>query len=513
MNKETDYLGSIPMKNGRSIHFVSGRRMKTALVMAAAACCGLAGFTLEAAEFQNDPLNAVVRVEAVSTEPNFTLPWQNRMPISGHGSGVVIKGKQILTNAHNVADSSLITIRKQNEDTLFVAKVKFVNHECDLALLTVDDPNFFRDITPAKFAGTPPPQSQVLVAGFPMGGDGISLTQGIISRIEVTDYVHSGFDLLAAQIDAAINPGNSGGPVFYDGKVIGIAFQGNDRGENLGYIIPYEIISHFMTDIEDGKVDGFGEPGFSYMRLDNPDTRAYLKMKPEQTGILVRKVDEKADREFLKVGDVILSVDGQKIANNGNIRLADGQPRFFTTIFSSKQLGEKVRVELLRDGAPLTVEMPVHKTTEKIDPYLYDRHPDYFIIGGLVFTRLSYSYLREWGKNIPLGDLIPLLQKGSKETRESPDDNVVVLTQVLGDEVNVGYQMLNSLVLVSINGKEVHSLREAVKMVEECADEYITFVFEEDYPVTLNIRKLREATPHILERYRVPADRHFEETE
>ena len=141
MNKETDYLGSIPMKNGRSIHFVSGRRMKTALVMAAAACCGLAGFTLEAAEFQNDPLNAVVRVEAVSTEPNFTLPWQNRMPISGHGSGVVIKGKQILTNAHNVADSSLITIRKQNEDTLFVAKVKFVNHECDLALLT--DPTQF----------------------------------------------------------------------------------------------------------------------------------------------------------------------------------------------------------------------------------------------------------------------------------------------------------------------------------------------------------------------------------
>lgn len=513
MNRKTERSGNITKLSGRVSRSVSFRRVKTVLTVLTTACCVSAGFALHALELQNNPLNAVVRIEAVYTEPNFTLPWQNRMPISGHGSGVVIKGNQILTNAHNIADSSLITIRKQNEDTLFVAKVRFVNHECDLALLTVDDPNFFKDITPAKFAGTPPPQSQVLVAGFPIGGDGISLTQGIISRIEVHTYTHSGHDLLAAQIDAAINPGNSGGPVFYDGKVIGIAFQGNDRGENLGYIIPYEIISHFMTDIEDGKIDGFGEPGFSFMRLDNPDTRAYLKMKPEQTGILVRKVDEKADREFLQVGDVILSVDGQKIANNGNIRLEDGQPRFFSVIYSSKQLGEKVRVELLRDGNALTVEMPVHKTTEKIDPYLYDRHPDYFIIGGLVFTPLSFSYLHEWGKNIPLGDLIPLLQKGSKETKDSPDDNVVVLTQVLGDEVNVGYQTLNSLVLDSINGKEVHNLREAVKMVEECTDEYITFAFEEDYPVTLNIRKLREATPKILERYRVPADRHFEDEE
>ena len=208
----------------------------------------------------------------------------------------------------------------------------------------------------------------------------------------------------------------------------------------------------------------------------------------------------------LKVGDVVLAVDGRKIANNGNIRLADGQPRYFSTVISAKQIGETVKVELLRDGKVLTFDMPVQKTNDQVEPYLYDKRPEYFIIGGLVFTRLTSSYLLTFGSNTPPIAMIEKL----KDVKDSPDDNVVVLTQVLGDEVNVGYQNFDSMVLVSINGKKVHNLREAVELVESCKDEYITFEFEDDIPVTLNIGKLREATPRILERYHITADRFFE---
>lgn len=225
--------------------------MKKNMIMLAIACFTLSGTTLNAATIkgkppekdsltqsspqqeieeetpQNDPLNAVVRIEAVSTVPSYALPWQNLMPQSCSGSGVVIVGNHILTNAHNIADSTLITVRKQNEDTLFVAKVKFVDHECDLALLSIDDPNFFTDITPMEFAETPPPQSMVIAAGFPMGGDGLSLTQGIISRIEVREYAHSDKDLLTAQIDASINPG-----------ITPNVFEGTFPAESLSSIMP-----------------------------------------------------------------------------------------------------------------------------------------------------------------------------------------------------------------------------------------------------------------------------------
>ena len=454
---------------------------------------------------RNDPLNAVVKIETTSSAPNFVMPWQNRMSGESSGSGVVIRGNLILTSAHNVDDCTMVSVRKNNNDTLFVARVKFVDHECDLALLTVDDPRFFADVTPMELAETPPPQSMVVAAGFPIGGDGLSLTQGIISRIELRRYSHSAKFLLTAQVDAAINPGNSGGPVLYAGKVVGIAFQGNDSGESLGYMIPSDVIKHFFADIADGKVDGFGVLGFDYLSLDNPDTRAYLKMTPEQTGIMVRKVHPGTDSNALKVGDVVLAINGNVIADNGNIRLADGQARHFITVANNKQLGEKVKLTLLRDGKIVDSELTVRKFHEQVEPFLYDRKPEYYIVGGLVFTKLSYSYLMSWGRNDPPARLV---RKIGIE-KDSPEDDVVVLSMVLGDEVNIGYNRLIARELEQVNGKKIRNLKELVETVEKCKDEYITFTFAEDLPVILNLNHLREANPRILKRYRVPADRYL----
>lgn len=465
----------------------------------------LVAATAVAANPQNDPLNAVVKVEVTSSSPNFVMPWQTTMSDESSGSGVVISGNRILTNAHNVADSPLVAVRKKSNDTLFPAKVLFVNHECDLALLTVDDPKFFADITPMEFAETPPPQSLVVAAGFPIGGDGMSLTQGIISRIEIRRYAHSRKLLLTAQVDAAINPGNSGGPVLYEGKVVGIAFQGNKNGESLGYMIPSDVINHFFKDIEDGRVDGFGVLGFEYLSLDNPDTRAFLKMAPDQTGIMVRKVHPGTDGNALKVYDVVLAIDGKTIANNGNIRLADGQTRHFTTVANNKQLGEKVALTLLRDGKVVNSELAVRRFNEQVEPYLYDQRPEYYIIGGMVFTKLSYSYFMSWGRDNPPDRLV---RKVGTE-KQSPDDDVIVLTLVLGDEVNIGYNMASALELVSVNGKKIRNLRELVETVEQCKDEYINFTFANDLPLIMNLKHLREANPRIMERYRVPADRYL----
>ena len=59
-------------------------------------------------------------------------------------------------------------------------------------------------------------QDSILVAGYPMGGDSLSITKGIVSRVVMTRYAHASNKLLGIQIDAAINPGNSGGPAFLD---------------------------------------------------------------------------------------------------------------------------------------------------------------------------------------------------------------------------------------------------------------------------------------------------------
>lgn len=451
---------------------------------------------------QNNPLNAVVKVECVSSHPNYLAPWQNKLQDQGNGSGVVIAGNRILTNAHNIADATLITLRKHNDDTIYTAKVEFVDHDCDLALLKVDDTRFFSNITPFEIGDTPPTRSQVYAVGFPIGGDGLSVTQGIISRIESRMYVHSFKPLLTAQLDAAINPGNSGGPIFYNDKVVGIAFQINRQGEGLCYMIHSDVIRHFLTDIQDGKVDGFGVLGFTYMSLENPDTRRFLKMTKEQTGVLIRSVSPLMPKDGIQKGDVLLAIDGMAISNNGNIRLADGQSRSFNTIVQRKQIGKVLNLKLLRNGEIISKSLPVRKSHYKIHDFLWDRGPEYYIAGGLVFTTLSHSFLQEWDKNPPAN-----LTSLYGEEHASLTDETIVLTMVLSDEVNIGYQDKECELVRKVNGKPVHNLRELIRMVETCESEFITFSLGDDLPIILDTKKIRNATPRILERYRIPADR------
>ena len=470
----------------------------------------LMAVTMFAADTNNFPpvgdidlLNAVVKIDTRAYVPNYFIPWLDRGQDASSGSGVVIRGNQILTNAHNLVYATYITVSKQSSDETYEATVKAIDHDCDLALLEVKDASFFADIIPFDIGETPPPQTQVAVAGFPIGGDGLSITQGIISRIEIHPYIHSLKYLLAAQLDAAINPGNSGGPVVSRGRVVGIAFQGSDKGEGLGYMIPTEIIQHFLKDIEDGRVDGFCTVGFRFAPLENEDARAYLKMKKGQTGVRIVHV-LKSNQKLLQVDDVLLAVDDVPIANNGNIRTQTGDARLFVTLVDQKQIGETVKLTILRSAKVMTVEFPIRKIEFQGHDFLYDKLPDYYIIGGFVFTSLSYSFLDEWGKRDPPEEL----SRKMLQEKDYDDQEVIILTTVLADRINLGYQNLRAEILVKVNDRPVRNLKELISMVEKSKDDFITFYFGEDNtPVTLNRKKMLERTPDILKNYRVPNDR------
>src|SRR5436190_23596577 len=120
----------------------------------------------------------------------------------------------------------------------YIATVDHITNYCDLALHKVIDPSFFNDTKPLGIGGIPELESTVSVFGYPIGGERLSVTQGVVSRVDFRTYTHSVVDShLSIQIDAAINPGNSGGPVLQDGKVVGVAFQGysGDVAQNVGY--------------------------------------------------------------------------------------------------------------------------------------------------------------------------------------------------------------------------------------------------------------------------------------
>ena len=481
--------------------------MKTQRLLAAA--LALAAVVLPSATFaQNaddpgiNPFNAVVKLECFTTEPDVVFPWQTSRK-AGSGSGFVFEPGRILTCAHCVANATHIRIRKDNEDTLYQGHTEFIDHDCDLAIVRVDAPAFMSEIVTLGIGETPSLQDTVVAVGYPMGGHSISFTRGIVSRIEDRTYAHSLLPLLAIQVDAAINPGNSGGPVIdpetFD--VVGIAFQGQEKGESLNYIIPPEIIRHFLKDTEDGTVNGCPDFPFSTSDLENEGARRCLGMANGQTGQLLNQVPNSLSNAF-HVGDVLLEIDGYTIANNGNIRIAGNERRSTSYPVYLRQIGESVSVKLLRDGQIVEAAFPAARRNLRTRGFLHDRKPDYFVFGGYVFSTVTFDYLLQ--EKPDLHDNL-LVNAGS------PEDEAVVITAVLADASTEGYLGIGGSLVRSANGVKIRNIKHLVEIFDSCQDEFIRLALdrgaEYDEPAYLDVPLLREATPRLLTAYEIPADR------
>ena len=234
---------------------------------------------------------SVVKITASIRTADTFRPWTKNSPQEVTGSGVVIAGKRIITNAHVVNCASQIFIQPDKSSEKLPAKVLALSAAIDLAVLTLDDAGFF-EAHPAlpQRPELPKIQQTVYAYGYPEGGMDLSITRGIVSRLEYAEYYQM-TEGLRIQIDAAINPGNSGGPAVADGQMIGLVFSKLQMADNIGYIIPMEEINLFLKDIEDGEYDGKPILIDTFQHLENAKLRQKLKLDKKTTGVLVRKLE------------------------------------------------------------------------------------------------------------------------------------------------------------------------------------------------------------------------------
>src|SRR5437016_4774741 len=258
----------------------------------------------------NGPVQkSLVRITATSVEPDYKAPWNAGALERGVGAGFVITGNRILTNAHVVANSRYLIVERESDPNKYPATVQFIANDCDLALITVSAPDFFKNMVPLKFGGIPALESTVSAYGYPIGGERMSVTTGVVSRIDFELYTHSSIDQhLAVQVSAQINPGNSGGPVMQSGKVMGVAFQGysGDVAQGVAYMIPTPVINRFLKDVSNGHYDKYVDLALSYSKLQNPAQRKFLGLKDDDRGVLVNTVVEAGpSANVLRSGDVL----------------------------------------------------------------------------------------------------------------------------------------------------------------------------------------------------------------
>lgn len=449
--------------------------------------------------------NAMVKIFTVSNAPNYYQPWQMIGQESSSGSGCVIANNRILTNAHVISNATFVQVNKAGETKKYVARVAAVDHETDLAILAVDDKDFFKGATVLSLGEVPEPGDTVKAFGFPVGGEKLSVTEGVVSRIEIGQYSQSLRSFLKIQIDAAINPGNSGGPVMKNNKIIGVAFQAKDDSQGIGYAIPSILVKHFLNDLKDRKYDGFPTLGINYQNLENESYRKKLGLGKDQTGVVINDVEFGSPTfGLLKEGDVILAVNNIKIENDGTVPYGTKGRLDMSFITDLKYVGDKITVEILRDKKPLRQSITMKNYTPVIPRTQYDIKPTYYIVGGLVFTKFTINYIYSiWRSDCAPG----ILERRIYESATPDKQELVVLIQVLADEVNKGYHNFSNLIVEKVNGKNISGMKDLIQKVAETDTGFLDIELENKTKIILETESMKRASERILKRYRIEADR------
>jgi S1-C subfamily serine protease len=430
--------------------------------------------------------NAVVKVFSHVRYPDTYKPWTKQPTAEVTGSGVVIDGKRILSNAHVVMYASQVQIQANQSGDKIPATVEAIAPGIDLAVLKLEDETFFETHKALAMSKTLPEiKDTVMAYGYPEGGTSLSITKGIVSRIDFTAY-NSPVSGLRIQIDAAINPGNSGGPAVAGDKMIGLAFSRLDAAQNIGYIIPNEEIELFLQDVADGHYDGKPAMFDHLQTLENPALRNYLKVDKSIKGIVVNKPESTDPSYPLKEWDVITRIGGTPVDDQGMIELSQNiRVDFRYGIQKIAQHG-KVPLTVVRAGKEVTIELPVSPNRPEVIPGLNGAYPSYFVYGPLVFSTATKEFVSPMISGPDARRYIaliimqsnPLVARSGDKPAFVGENLVVVTSPFFPHKLSRGYEEAIAGVVKSVNNIRVRNLAHLVEILRDCKDEFVVFEFD-----------------------------------
>jgi S1-C subfamily serine protease len=425
--------------------------------------------------------NAVVKVFATMRYPDFYKPWTKQAPSEATGSGVIIEGHRILTNAHVVLYATQVQVQANQSGDKMAATVEFVAPGIDLAILKLEDETFF-DNRPAlpRTTSLPDVKDSVLVYGFPTGGTSLSITKGIVSRIEYTSYNFPTTGL-RIQIDAAINPGNSGGPAVSGDHMVGLAFSRLGGGDNIGYIIPSEEIDLFLADIADGSYEG--KPGLfdGLQTFENPALRPFLKVDRTVEGMIFTAADNGNPDYPLKKWDVITHIGDTPIDDQGMIKIGPNLRVHFTYFIQKLVKNGAVPLTVVRAGRVEKVQLPVSANRPMLLPDLAGAYPNYFVLGPLVFSTATQQFIGGFNNAAALVAFSarnsPLANRRADRPAFAGEEIVVLSSPFFPHKLSRGYGSAFTGTVKSLNGIAVKSLAHLVALLRDSQDEFLVFEF------------------------------------
>lgn len=473
-------------------------------VLAAMTWCGL----VRAAEGNGrSPFeSSVVTIEVTFKDYDYFQPW-TKPTRSIRKHALVVGERELVTTAQNLADRTLVRVQKRGRGRWYNAEVRWVDYHANLGVLSVADEAFWNGLNAVEMSGTVPRRNDYEILRWRDGN--LEMRRADFSKFTVSEGSMSFAPRIQLELNTEIGGLGWAEPVLADGKVIGLTVS---KGGNVCTVMPTPFMVRVLEAKKAGKYPGLGYFDFVWQAGQNPATLEFLRVPGEPRGAVVIEVPKHAgDTYAVKTRDVLLEIDGFPIDMEGDYEDPDFGHLMLEGLATRGHFsGDKVRMKILREGKEMEVQYELPKADFSVDllpMFVFDKEPEYLVAGGLIFQPLHQQYLRGWGddwrRRAPFR-LVYATSEGPTKDRSS----LVILSQVLPDPINIGYQEVRNVVLETVNGKTVRSLKdlqEAMKSPQDGVHVIEFFKGENLRRLLLDATELEPATARVLRRYGIPA--------
>jgi hypothetical protein len=449
---------------------------------------------------------AIVTVEVTRKQYDYFQPWSRRVD-QLQKMGTIIDGREILTTADHMANRTLVRLQK-GRGRWFQGEVTWIDYHANLATITCRDEKFWEGTEKAAIAKVAPRRGTLQLVRWRTGileFRNVEVNRVVVKRGKIT-FV----DLPQLELDSDMQGIGWAEAIVQDDKLVALATAKDDQTISS---VPCSFILGCLADRKSEPYQGLGYFSFVWQTAENPDTLAYLGQEGEPHGVIVIQVQTNKVNSPMRPRDIILEIDGFSIDVQGDYKDPDyGNLLLENLANRTKRAGETVKIKIVRDGKEMTLDyvLPKAEYTSEIVPLaVNDREPEYFLMGGFLFQPLTVPYLQSWGadwnRKAPFR-----LSYATREDATKEKPSYVVLSTVLPDPYNIGYQESRYLIVDKLNGKSIHTLPELIAAKDDPKDGFHLLEFKEGDAlrrVILDANETDAATERVLKRYGIEKDR------
>ena len=471
---------------------------------------GLLSLSVFDIKAENESANwehSLVQIESTRHQYEYFQPWARRTS-SNNKFGVVMQGKQIVTTADFLFDHTVLRVQKGGRGSWYEASLKWIDYHTNLALIDVEDEAFWEDLVPVKFADPVPTVGDVRLIRWNDGR--LEMRRLELNRLRMGRGALTYIDIPQLELDSEIDGVGWSEAIVHQDRVIGLT---TSQSRSKCTAVPSFFVQQVLDLVSKDAYPGLGYFNFYWKRAENPAVLDYLKLPGEKRGVIVTEIISLPGHETaLKPKDILLKVDGFDIDIVGDYDDPDyGKMMLERLATRGHWAGDKVPMTVWRDGASVDIEFELAQgdfSKQYVPTAQFDMPPSYMMAGGLVFQPLTEPYLQSWGNEWKRRAPVRLVRLTERAASEE-ETGCVVLSLVLPDPYNLGYQDYRYLALEKVNGVKIISLPDLKKAFDQPKDGFHVIEFMHGEAVkrmVLDAELLKSATQRVMFRYRLPTD-------